>query len=992
MKPEQESKKVLAITRSKAKLYEYGIPEEEHIKIEFPLIRLIDLTLGILGDFSADFESINIDAEKYNLLFSAKYFDAILSSKTVNNNSDFFKILASSAYYLSGYPGSANVILKNYGNIDLEANQLEKIIIAIIKKEIIDFNNTGNNPYKGLIDSININLQNFYKNGIDGKKLILDTANLKKFARNFGNDRELLFADIINALCLNYLKHSVWETLPRFSNLDISIWRKYLKRQLIKELWPAQLIIGKSGVFQGKSSIIQMPTSSGKTKSTELIIRSSFLSGRSTNAVIVAPLRALCQEIYWTMKQNFIDDNDVGINLTSDVLQYDLDEEINKTFNIIIVTPEKLDYILRQNTEFSEKIGLIIYDEGHLIDDISRGVKYELLLSSLKQKLSIKTQVVLISAVIPNPDDIGKWLIGDSFVLAEAKNILPLNRSLAFVEWTKLNGYLYFVNEENFDKEEFWVPNLLERKELELHNKERKKRYFPDKNPNYIALALGFKLIENGSVAIFVGKKRSAIKVANDAIDIFERGFNLKTPFHYSNINELKRLNNYIENLFGPESVQFKAGKLGIYIHHGSTPYGLRLAIEYAISKEHLKFIICTSTLAQGVNLPIRYLIITTSRQGQDEIKIRDFHNLIGRVGRAGVYTEGSIIFANNEIYENRFHWFRKYAWDRTKELLDPKKSENCKSHILTIYNKKPIVEKDIKKWELNIENIKKEIEKYLIIALEGLGDQKNIEEFTASLAKNTLAYLQAEDQEKEDLIKLFLSISREIIEKEKSLEKRKVFARATVSITEAQEILGFLKSNISNLSYKNAYELLKLLWPIIYEYSDKLPKTISESNLFELCNSWVLGFSFQNLWGIISEERISIRLKTTLDDTVNICENIFGFEGSFIIGSCAEILGLLDIESEEIYEELRLLQKMIKYGLPEKCAIIIYELGLTDRKLSLDISKMTNNIIKKINRKEVIRALIDKKEEIFNFLKQDYPSFFEAKFDEIIKDYETYM
>lgn len=68
--------------------------------------------------------------------------------------------------------------------------------------------------------------------------------------------------------------------------------------------------------------------------------------------------------------------------------------------------------------------------------------------------------------------------------------------------------------------------------------------------------------------------------------------------------------------------------------------------------KESLaKFIICTSTLAQGVNMPLRYLIINNTQQGSDSISVKDFQNLIGRAGRAGMYTEGSIIFAKGNIF-----------------------------------------------------------------------------------------------------------------------------------------------------------------------------------------------------------------------------------------------------------------------------------------------------------------------------------------------------
>ena len=56
------------------------------------------------------------------------------------------------------------------------------------------------------------------------------------------------------------------------------------------------------------------------------------------------------------------------------------------------------------------------------------------------------------------------------------------------------------------------------------------------------------------------------------------------------------------------------------------------------------KFVICTSTLAQGVNFPLKYLIVTSTRQGGEQILVRDFHNLMGRAGRAGMHTEGSVI------------------------------------------------------------------------------------------------------------------------------------------------------------------------------------------------------------------------------------------------------------------------------------------------------------------------------------------------------------
>ena len=118
MKPESKSKNLLAITRSKAKMYEYNIPEQDHIAINYTLTNLLDLAISIVGDLSADFEEItnNGDESKYNLLFSAKYFDALLNSRERTIEGDYLKLLSASSYYLAGYPGSS---LLYYGTWEL---------------------------------------------------------------------------------------------------------------------------------------------------------------------------------------------------------------------------------------------------------------------------------------------------------------------------------------------------------------------------------------------------------------------------------------------------------------------------------------------------------------------------------------------------------------------------------------------------------------------------------------------------------------------------------------------------------------------------------------------------------------------------------------------------------------------------------------------------------------------------------------------------------
>ncbi|WP_198009990.1 helicase-related protein [Legionella tunisiensis] len=147
-------------------------------------------------------------------------------------------------------------------------------------------------------------------------------------------------------------------------------------------------------------------------------------------------------------------------------------------------------------------------------------------------------------------------------------------------------------------------------------------------------------------------KKSTATSICERAVECIKRNIPLPTPLEFSNQEEVKLLYNlYVKNI-GSEAPATISAKHGIFTHHNNTPHGIRLSVEHAMRKNLVRFVICTSTLAQGVNLPIRYLIITSVYQGMERIKIRDFHNLIGRAGRAGMHTEGSILFTDPTVYD----------------------------------------------------------------------------------------------------------------------------------------------------------------------------------------------------------------------------------------------------------------------------------------------------------------------------------------------------
>lgn len=232
----------------------------------------------------------------------------------------------------------------------------------------------------------------------------------------------------------------------------------------------------KGGGLRGQSAIVQLPTGVGKTKSIELIIRSSFASDRATTAIIVAPLRALCNEIANDMISAFGDE--VLVNQFSDVLEGDfsLDLFLSLKSKILICTPEKLSYIIHHQADFLDEIGLYIFDEGHMFDDGSRGAIYELLISEIRGHILWEEQIILLSAVLSNAEQIQTWLLGEKGVLASDPKIKATPKTIGFA--SKTTDIHYYSDDST--REDFYVPRSIEVVTLQNRPGERKQRYFPE--------------------------------------------------------------------------------------------------------------------------------------------------------------------------------------------------------------------------------------------------------------------------------------------------------------------------------------------------------------------------------------------------------------------------------------------------------------------------------------------------------------------------------
>jgi len=678
----------------------------------------------------------------------------------------------------------------------------------------------------------------------------------------------------------------------------------------------------------------------------------------------------------------------------------------NKTDTILVSTPEKLYFILKQFPELASKIGLLIYDEGHQFDSGERGVTYELLLASLKTLIPHDIQTTLISAVIGNANEINDWLNNANGIVVEGANLSPTYRTVAFASWIYDLGQVKFITPETPDNEEYFVPRVIESQVLNKRGRERNERIFPQKNDSStIGLYLGFKLVNEGSVAIFSGTKVSVLSMCKDIVDAYERGFTIAPPLEYSDRNEIQRLTNLYALHFGVNNEQTKASQLGIITHHGNLPQGIKLSVEYALQKSHAKYVICTSTLAQGVNLPIRYLIITSVYQGGKRLKIRDFHNLIGRAGRAGKYTEGSIIFSNNKLYDKKESNIPekggsgRWKWNGTKELLSPLNSEDSSSSLLTVFNSiddftqnidvdfllnllnnpnlSAIEDKNILKQLLWKKSILNSIESYILMNMETEIDLEEI-------IQNTLAYYSATDEKKSQLLDLFQRIE-ENIKQNIPIDKQKFYAKSLFGIDDVKDLEEWLNINYQLLLKVNTYkELFSILWNILAQKikNDKFVKYTPNDTLSDIAISWIEGKPYFEIFNSLKSNNIKMGEgkrppKLTIEHIIEICEQAFSYEGSMILSSLIELLELQENsqEREQLKDNLKFIQKQLKYGLDTSNKIIIYELGFTDRIITQDLE------VNLCDRQELLRNEIKRlfklKHKNLNNVLEKYPSYF---------------
>lgn len=185
--------------------------------------------------------------------------------------------------------------------------------------------------------------------------------------------------------------------------------QEILDEQGIETLRPSQEKSIKAGLFDGKNLLVCTPTASGKTLVAEMAIinrltESSEQGTVKAMAVYVVPLRALASEKHKDFTKKY---PQYKIALTSGDM--DSDDRYLEAYDVIITTSEKLDSLIRHHTPWMSRVEVVVIDEVHLLNDVSRGPTLEILITMLRTQLK-KLQLIALSATIGNASELAEWL------------------------------------------------------------------------------------------------------------------------------------------------------------------------------------------------------------------------------------------------------------------------------------------------------------------------------------------------------------------------------------------------------------------------------------------------------------------------------------------------------------------------------------------------------------------------------------------------------
>ncbi len=385
------------------------------------------------------------------------------------------------------------------------------------------------------------------------------------------------------------------------------------------ELNPVQQGAIDAGLLDGRNMVVAAPTASGKTMVAEIAMLRSVFAGKK--ALYIVPLKALASEKHREFKEKY---ENMGFRIAMSVGDKDSSDPWLAGFDIIIVTSEKLDSLIRHGAPWLDSVGLVVADEIHLIDSPNRGPTLEVILTRLRQL--INPQILALSATISNHKELAGWL--------DAKAIKSDYRPV------KLYNGLFLLGK------------------ISWHPKKPALKLGADLPPVF---EIAMDTLKRGKQSmIFVSTRKRAESLAEKLGDI------LNPMLKPQEKQQLVRLSHQISHALEHPTKQCerlaRCLQRGAIFHHAGLVAKQRKLIEDSFRQGLIKIICATPTLAMGVNLPSYRVVIRdmkrfSSFRGMDYIPVLEIQQMMGRAGRPAFDSEGEAILIANSSGEAKKLW-----------------------------------------------------------------------------------------------------------------------------------------------------------------------------------------------------------------------------------------------------------------------------------------------------------------------------------------------
>lgn len=389
----------------------------------------------------------------------------------------------------------------------------------------------------------------------------------------------------------------------KVSELDIPTnLKQVLLQSGYDDLYPPQKDAINAGVLEGRNLVLASPTASGKTLIAELCVMKNLLT-KGGKALYLTPLRALASEKYadFNKYSGLVKQDGETIKVAISTGEYDSADQWLSKYDVIFATNEKADSLLRHRARWIGDISTVVADEVHLLNESERGPTLEVVLTRLRH-INPKIQFLALSATIRNAEEVAEWL-GAVPVTTEWRPV-PLR------EGVYCNG--------------------------EIHFKDGSARAIREACGDHV-LDIALDVVDSGGqVLIFSETRKASVEMAKKTSRVLkktlskqeERGLALLSK----KIIETGEKTRLSEDL--AEQVRYGAG-----FHHAGLATAHRRLVEDAFRNGRIKILSATPTLAAGVNLPARTVIISSYMRyepgyGRYPISVLEYKQLCGRAGR----------------------------------------------------------------------------------------------------------------------------------------------------------------------------------------------------------------------------------------------------------------------------------------------------------------------------------------------------------------------